>query len=384
MDRDARPGPDARSVRPAAPSPTARTTPASSWPSTAGTLRATYQSVTSDAHTPHASTSQTTSPGPGSGSGASSIRTSRGASDRATLIVRAARRPSFADRARDAALGHERGDERGRRHVERRVAAPRAGERERPPRRRSAPRRRRAPRSRSRRRSDMSWSTVDVGPATTNGIPAARAASAVAYVPTLLATSPLAATRSQPTITASTSPAAISPARGGVDHQLVRDPEPPRAPRRSAARPAAAGASRWRAPRSSGRGRRARRPPPARCPGRAPRARRCCSGSGCAWRRASSSAPLRAIASLAASSSASIARASRERGGRAVGVGAREPRRATRSTAQARLTAVGPRLAQHLARAARARRRRDRGAARARPRSRRRPRSAARRGSPGA
>ena len=55
-------------------------------------------------------------------------------------------------------------------------------------------------------------SIVDVGPATTNGIPAARAASAWAYVPTLLATSPLAATRSQPTMTASTSPRRMSPA----------------------------------------------------------------------------------------------------------------------------------------------------------------------------
>ena len=35
-------------------------------------------------------------------------------------------------------------------------------------------------------------------------------------MPTLLATSPLAATRSQPTITASTSPAAISPAAAGL------------------------------------------------------------------------------------------------------------------------------------------------------------------------
>src|SRR5213078_1705956 len=55
-------------------------------------------------------------------------------------------------------------------------------------------------------------STDDVGPATTKGIPAARAASAWAYVPTLLATSPLAATRSQPTITASISPRRMRPA----------------------------------------------------------------------------------------------------------------------------------------------------------------------------
>ena len=45
-------------------------------------------------------------------------------------------------------------------------------------------------------------SNVDSGIATTNGMPAWRAASASEYVPILLATSPLAATRLAPTTTA--------------------------------------------------------------------------------------------------------------------------------------------------------------------------------------
>ena len=45
-------------------------------------------------------------------------------------------------------------------------------------------------------------------------------------MPTLLATSPLAATRSQPTITASTSPQAISPAAAESTISSMRDPEP--------------------------------------------------------------------------------------------------------------------------------------------------------------
>ena len=48
-------------------------------------------SSTSEPHTPHASTRQTTSPGPGSGSGASSTRTSRVVSERATLMPAARR-----------------------------------------------------------------------------------------------------------------------------------------------------------------------------------------------------------------------------------------------------------------------------------------------------
>ena len=52
-------------------------------------------------------------------------------------------------------------------------------------------------------------STVDSGAATTKGMPARAAASANGYVPILLATSPLAATRSAPTITTSTRPRAM-------------------------------------------------------------------------------------------------------------------------------------------------------------------------------
>ena len=67
-----------------------------------------------------------------------------------------------------------------------------------------------------------------------------------AKVPTLFATSPLAATRSQPTSTASTSPAAISRPRPSRRSARGRF-RAPRAHRRSAARPAAAAATRWRA-----------------------------------------------------------------------------------------------------------------------------------------
>ena len=58
----------------------------------------------------------------------------------------------------------------------------------------------------------VSGSMVASGAATTNGMPARRAASACDTVPTLLATSPLAAIRSAPTTTPSTRPDRISPA----------------------------------------------------------------------------------------------------------------------------------------------------------------------------
>ena len=77
---------------PSTSAPTAVTSPASSWPRTVGTLRATHVSRTSEPHTPHASTRQTTSPLPGSGSAACSTRTSRGVSERATLMPAARRR----------------------------------------------------------------------------------------------------------------------------------------------------------------------------------------------------------------------------------------------------------------------------------------------------
>ena len=72
-----------------------------------------YQSVTSEPQTPQARTSHTTSPGPGSGSGASSIRTSPGANDRATLIgARAIASDAGVGGADHTALGDERGDQR--------------------------------------------------------------------------------------------------------------------------------------------------------------------------------------------------------------------------------------------------------------------------------
>ena len=68
------------------PAPPTSTSPTTSWPSTHGSLRATYVSLTSEPQTPHASTRQTTSPGPATGSASSSMTTSRGVSDRATLM----------------------------------------------------------------------------------------------------------------------------------------------------------------------------------------------------------------------------------------------------------------------------------------------------------
>ena len=155
---------------------------------------------------------------------------------------------AVARRLRDAALAHERRDQLGGRDVERRVAHRDVGQRDELAAGRGGPRRRRAPRSRSSSPVGSAGSTDDVGPATTNGMPAARAASACAYVPTLLATSPLAATRSQPTITASTSPRRIRPAAAPSTASVTGMPSRA-APRRSAARPAAAGASRTRGPR---------------------------------------------------------------------------------------------------------------------------------------
>src|SRR6266511_1487805 len=56
----------------------------------------------------------------------------------------------------------------------------------------------------------ISRSMVEVGAATTNGTPCSWASTASGYVPILLATSPLAAMRSAPTRTTSTSPDAMS------------------------------------------------------------------------------------------------------------------------------------------------------------------------------
>ena len=96
-------------------------------------------------------------------------------------------------------------------------------------------------------------------------------------MPTLLATSPLAATRSKPVITASTAPVRMSAGRGGVDRQLVLDPEPAELPHRQ---------PRALQQRARLAGEHAQRPPVgelgdharARCRGRSRPAPRCCSG----------------------------------------------------------------------------------------------------------
>ena len=69
---------------PTTSAPTSTTSPTGSWPSTAGSLRSTYQ-PTSEPHVAHASTRQTTSPGPQTGSGRSSIRVSSTATVSATF-----------------------------------------------------------------------------------------------------------------------------------------------------------------------------------------------------------------------------------------------------------------------------------------------------------
>ena len=74
------------------------TSPASSWPSTVGTLRATHASSTSEPQTPQASTRQTTSPRPGVGVGAPPRRGPRAG-------VTRARDPHASSAAMDAASG---------------------------------------------------------------------------------------------------------------------------------------------------------------------------------------------------------------------------------------------------------------------------------------
>ena len=97
--------------------------------------------------------------------------------------------------------------------------------------------------------------------------------------------------------------------RGGRVDAPVRCGIPSRAaPRWSAGLPGAAGVTRCQHPSSSPRWP-ARRSRPAPCPGPARPARRCCSGSAPALAPTQKSAPLAAIASLAAASSAWMARA---------------------------------------------------------------------------
>ena len=161
----------------------------------------------------------------------------------------------------------------------------------------------------------------------------------------------------------------------------MRDPELARARRRSAGHPGAAAASRWRSPLELAAAPRARRSLRARSRARAPPARRCCSGSARRFAPASRSAPWPAIASLAASSSAWIARASASAASALAGPGSasRPPPHAVDGVT--RLTAVG-----RAARAARRRARVPDGVAAELERDpvRRPPRrSAARRGSPG-
>ena len=178
-------------------------------------------------------------------------------------------------------------------------------------------------------------------------------------MPTLLATSPLAATRSKPVITASTSPRRISPAAAPSTTQLVVDPEPPELPHRQP-RALQQRAAPRRPARAPAGGRRARRSRRARCRARSRRARRCCSGSSREPDGAHGLEQVRAVARRARRwRPRPRAGSPRPRRGRRPG--RRRAAARTRSTAQARLRAVGRAVARRCAAASSARRvRRDR------------------------
>ena len=273
------PGPIARSVRPARPRRRRAPPPASSWPSTAGSLRATYQSVTSEPHTPQASTPQTTSPGPGSGVGRlldpDLARRERPGDPHGLQRGDRPRRPGSATPRSVTSAVTSAAGVTSNAGLRQRVPAPVSGAP--PP---HAPRRGRAPRSRSRRRSECRGRPTRSARRRRTGSRPRCAASARPYVPTLLATSPLAATRSQPTITASTSPAAISPAAAESTTSSCGIPSrrelPDRQPRALQQRPRLGGEHLTRASPVGELGDHGKR----RARGRARRARRCCSGSG--------------------------------------------------------------------------------------------------------
>ena len=182
-------------------------------------------------------------------------------------------------------------------------------------------------------------STVDSGATTTNGMPAARAPSACAYVPTLFTTSPLAHTRSAPTMTPSTSPRAIR--NGPAPSTAIRYPMP--------AWPSSHAVS--RAPCSSGRVSLATTPSsaPRRCSSnatdsavppttvaRAPVLQWVSSRGRSPHSSTTRSAPSRAIAAELAISSSRTASASAS-----AASGPSGSRAATRRAPRARLTAVG-------------------------------------------
>src|SRR3954451_20499464 len=169
---------------------------------------------------------------------------------------------------------------------------------------------------------------------------AARAASASAYVPTLFATSPFAATRSVPAITASASPRRISPA--AALSTISSNGKPARSSSHSVSRaPSSSGRVSHASTRTSGSRRCSSRitasavpsPPAASAP-----VLQIVSTRRALARR---SAPWRAIAALAASSSAWMRWAS-ARAAAAIEIGPAAIHAArTRSTAHARFTAVG-------------------------------------------
>ena len=243
-----------------------------------GPCSATYQSVTSEAHTPHAMTSQTTSPGPGLRHrhvlDPDLVRGDRPRDPHLRWSVASEASPTgvATPRSVTSAVTSAAGVTSNA-GLRQRVAVPVSCR----PRSRG-PRRRRAPRSRSRRRSGV---VVDRRgrPGDDERDPGGTHASASPYVPTLLATSPLAATRSQPRITASTAWRAIRPAAAESTTSWCGMFRAAPARQRSASRPAAAAETRWRGPprgvpRSASSAITASAVPR---PGR--RARRCCSGS---------------------------------------------------------------------------------------------------------
>ena len=328
------------------------TSAASSWPRTAGTLRATQASRTSEPQTPHASTRQTTSPAPALGVGRLlDAHLARRRRERATLIASSAR-----DRTR------RRAARATPRSVTSAVTSS-AGVTSKAGLRTGVPGERRAatpPNARTSSRVALldldavavgqRGSIDDVGPATTNGMPAARAASARRVGADLVGDVAVGGDAVAADDHGVDLAAADQPGRGAVDDQLVRARRRARAPTPSAARPAAAAASRRRARRRRAALRAARGSPPSAVP-----------------RPPAASAPvLQCVSDRAARRPAGRRRgaAIAARGGvllgvDALGLGARGARPSsagpaasaaarTRSTAQARLTAVGRARAQQL------------------------------------
>ena len=154
------------------------------------------------------------------------MRTSSAPNERATLIcgARAASEPASTG-WRHAALGHQRGDQRRRRDVEGWVAAAASGRRQALPRRRCGPRRRRAPRSRSAAPVGQCGSIVEVGPGDDERDPGRARGEREAVRADLVGHVAVGGDAVAADDHGVELAAGDQPRRGGVDRELVRDPE---------------------------------------------------------------------------------------------------------------------------------------------------------------